>query len=169
MIIRPATTTDMDAVARLCWAYRDLLSTREAAAGLPAMAAAFYPTDRYQQLIDDLPRIHARPHGDILVADADGMLVGCAMYYPLGPPGVTELKRVYVAPAARGTGTGRRLIEEVIDRARTDGYTRMVLDTIAPLAEAIALYGRIGFAPCAPYYEISAEFRPHLRYFDYSL
>jgi len=165
--IRAATPADMEDVARLCWAYRALLIEREA--GLPPMTAAFYPEDTYRTLIEDLPRIHARPRGDILVADLDGTVIGCAMYYPLALDGVTEIKRVYVDPAARGTGAGRRLIEDAMARARADGYTRMVLDTMAPLTEAIALYQRLGFAPCDPYYDVPPDFLPHLRYFDHPL
>ncbi|MBY5932783.1 GNAT family N-acetyltransferase [Tateyamaria omphalii] len=171
LTIRTATPNDMADVARLCWAYRDLLLDRESGAGLPPMTAAFYPAETYQALIDDLPRIHARPHGDILLADIDGITMGCAMYYPLNDQGVTEIKRVYVDPAARGQRAGRRLIEDAMTRARADGYTRMVLDTMASLTEAIALYERMGFTPCAPYYdeEVAPEFLPHLRCFDHPL
>ncbi|MEM8654638.1 MAG: GNAT family N-acetyltransferase [Pseudomonadota bacterium] len=167
LTIRSAKPTDMDDIARLCWAYRALLIEREA--GLPPMTAAFYPEDTYRALINDLPRIHARPSGDILVAELNSAVVGCAMYYPLKLEGVTEIKRVYVDPVARGTGAGRRLIEEAMARARADGYVRMVLDTMAPLTEAIALYKRMGFRPCDPYYEVPPQFLPHLRYFDHPL
>ncbi|MEO0746666.1 MAG: hypothetical protein AAFY49_15075 [Pseudomonadota bacterium] len=54
-------------------------------------------------------------------------------------------------------------------RAAADGYGRMVLDTIAPLTEAIALYERLGFAPCAPFYNPDPAFAPHLRFFDITL
>lgn len=169
LTIRPATPDDMNDVARLCWDYRALLVEREASAGLPAMTAAFYPTDTYHTLIEDLPRIHARPRGDILLAEMDGTVTGCAMYYPLALDGVTEIKRVYVDPKARGTGAGRQLIEDAIARARADGYNRMVLDTMAPLTEAITLYTRMGFTPCAPYYDVPPAFLPHLRYFEHPL
>ncbi|MEL6464516.1 MAG: GNAT family N-acetyltransferase [Pseudomonadota bacterium] len=167
LTIRSATPADTDDVARLCWAYRTLLIEREA--GLPPMTAAFYPENAYRMLIADLPRIHARPQGDILLADRDGTIVGCAMYYPLARDGVTEIKRVYVDPTARGTGAGRRLIETAMTRARADGYARMVLDTMAPLTEAIALYTRLGFQPCDPYYDVPPHFLPHLRFFDHPL
>ena len=167
LTIRAATAEDMADISRLCWAYRALLLEREA--GLPPMTAAFYPTDTYQTLIDDLPRIHARPRGDILLAEAQGTPIGCAMYYPIGIDGVTEIKRVYVDPNARGTGAGRKLIEDAMRRARSDGYTRMVLDTMAPLTEAISLYTRMGFTPCEPYYDVPPAFLPHLRYFEHPL
>lgn len=167
LTIRSAGETDLPKLADLCWAYRDVLVVRSA--GLPPMVERYYGEASYAALIADLPRIHARPKGDILLASVDGETVGCAMYYPLSIPGVTEIKRIYVAPTARGTGAGRALIETAMTRARTDGYDRMVLDTIAPLTEAIALYNRLGFKPCAPFYEPDPEFMPYLRFFDHAL
>ncbi|WP_299041535.1 GNAT family N-acetyltransferase [uncultured Tateyamaria sp.] len=165
--IRPATRDDMDDVARLCWAYRDLLVERSQ--GLPPVVDTYYARDSYAALIADLPRIHARPKGDILIATLAGQTVGCAMYYPLTAPGTTEIKRVFVDPAGRGTGAGRALMQDAMARARADGYTRVVLDTISPLTEAIALYERLGFTPCAPFYDPDPAFAPYLRFFDHRL
>ena len=165
--IRRATPDDADDLARLCWAYRDLLLSRSA--DLPPMVETYYAKDTYAALIADLPRIHARPKGDILIATLDGAAVGCAMYYPLKEAGTTEIKRVFVDPAARGTGAGSALMQTAMERARRDGYTRMVLDTIAPLTEAIALYNQLGFQPCAPFYEPEPDFVPYLRFFDHPL
>jgi len=167
LTIRAATPDDAPDIARLCRAYRDLLKVRSR--GLPPLVDTYYSADTYGALIDDLPRIHARPGGDILLAVLDGAVVGCAMYYPLDTPGLTEIKRVYVDPVARRTGAGRALMRAAMDGARDDGYRRAVLDTIAPLTEAIALYGRLGFVPCAPFYEPDPEFMPHLRFFEYHL
>ncbi|WP_299150052.1 GNAT family N-acetyltransferase [uncultured Tateyamaria sp.] len=165
--IRSADPNDAPTIARLCWAYRDLLVDR--ARDIPGIVDTYYGADNYAALIDDLLRIHARPTGDILLAEASGIIVGCAMYYPLTAQGVTEIKRVFVDPAARGTGAGRILLQATLDGARRDGYTRAVLDTIAPLTEAIALYDRMGFAPCPPFYDPDPDFAPHLRFFDHPL
>lgn len=165
--IRRATDADQPDLARLCWAYRDVLVERSA--GLPPLVDVYYGVESYGKLIDDLPRIHARPTGDILVAIMDDAVVGCAMYYPLAEAGTTEIKRVFVDPVARGTGAGRMLVSDAMTRARADGYRRMVLDTIAPLTEAIALYTRLGFEPCAPFYEPEPDFVPYLRFFDHPL
>jgi len=167
LTIRAATPDDAPDIARLCWAYRDLLKVRSR--GLPPLVDTYYSADSYDALIDDLPRIHARPRGDMVLAVLGGTVVGCAMYYPLATPGVTEIKRVYVDPVVRGTGAGRALMLAAMRRARDDGYRRAVLDTIAPLTEAIALYERLGFVPCAPFYDPDPEFAPHLRFFEYHL
>ena len=165
--IRSATSDDMARVGALCWSYRDLLLERSA--GLPPLVDTYYAADTYTDLIDDLPRIHARPKGDILLAVLNDAVIGCAMYYPLAEIGTCEIKRVFVDPAGRGTGAGRALMVAAMDGARADGYTRVVLDTIAPLKEAIGLYERLGFKPCAPFYEPEPAFEPYLRFFDHPL
>ncbi|MEL6887412.1 MAG: GNAT family N-acetyltransferase [Pseudomonadota bacterium] len=168
LVVRRAHQADMAEMARLCWAYRALLVERSADV-VPGIVDRYYAKDSYAAMIADLPRIHARPRGDMMLAEHAGKAVGCAMYYPLGPDGVTEIKRVFVDPAARGLGAGRALMADGMRRAAADGYGRMVLDTIAPLTEAITLYKRLGFAPCAPFYEPDPAFAPHLRFFDITL
>lgn len=166
--IRPARfPDDAQALARLCWGYRDLLAARCVAT--PAIVDTYYARGSYGALIDDLPRLHARPAGEILLADLDGAVVGCAMYYPLSLPATCEIKRVFVDDSARGHGAGKALMHAAMQRARADRYDRMVLDTMYLLTEAIALYETLGFAPCAPFYAPDPAFAPILRFYDHPL
>lgn len=103
----------------------------------------------------DLPGKYAPPRGALLLArGADGQALGCVALRPAPHlAGGCEMKRMYVAPAARGLGLGRALAAAVIGAARQAGYQRMVLDTLPSLSAALALYADLGFVRIAAYYD----------------
>ncbi|WP_183101169.1 bifunctional helix-turn-helix transcriptional regulator/GNAT family N-acetyltransferase, partial [Nocardioides pelophilus] len=56
-----------------------------------------------------------------------------------------EIKRMWVHPDWRGAGLGSRMLRHLEGLAVERGCTRIVLDTNAVLAEAIAMYERFGY------------------------
>lgn len=97
----------------------------------------------------------------VLVAE----LGGCVAVRDLGD-GVCEMKRLYVRPAARGTGTGRALVVAAIERARDRGFTVMRLDTLPTMAEAASLYRSVGFVEVERYNDNPA---PGVRFMELRL
>jgi len=109
----------------------------------------------FQNVEDELaalPGKYARPGGVVLIA-REGDAVAGGVAYRMFEPGVCEMKRLYVRPAFRGRGLARDLANELIDDARTRGYRTMLLDTLASMQTARALYRDLGFAPVEPYYD----------------
>lgn len=68
-----------------------------------------------------------------------------------------EMKRLYVAPDARRTGAGEKLVGAVIEQAKNLGYEGMRLDTLPEMVAAQKLYRRFGFEIIEKYYETPLE------------
>jgi DNA-binding MarR family transcriptional regulator/GNAT superfamily N-acetyltransferase len=84
------------------------------------------------------------PAGEIVVAYLRAEPVGCgALKHYEGA--MSDIKRMWVADAARGLGLGRRLLEELEARAARAGSRTARLETNRALVEAIALYRSAGY------------------------
>lgn len=114
------------------------------------------------------------PNGCLVIArNSSGDIVGCGMMKRLTPE-TGELKRVFVKDTARGTGTGRALIEAREKVARDMGLKRLVADTLTPNVEMRSLYPKLGFVELdAPIetttYLDQPMLRPHLHFFTKDL
>jgi putative acetyltransferase len=85
-----------------------------------------------------------------LVARERGRALGCGAFV-LSQAGQAEMKRVFVAPAARGKGVARALMEALEREAAKLGVTLMQLETGIKQPEAIALYRKFGYAERGPF------------------
>lgn len=111
----------------------------------------FAPGPDTPAVLDDL----RPPRGSFLIAACDGLDIGCVGLRPDGttPDGAPqgEVKRLWVAGAARGLGLARRLMTAIEDEARLLGMAALRLDTNATLTEALALYRSSGWHDIARY------------------
>ena len=140
---RDADVTDPDA-HRLLGDY-----FAERAAGFPPEQGEYRPT------WPD-PAQFTPPAGVfLLVEDASGDAVGCGGVRRIadGDDGRArfEVKHLWLAPAGRGRGNGRRLLAELERRAVEFGAAELVLDTNASLAAAGGLYRSSGYEDIPPY------------------
>jgi len=89
------------------------------------------------------------PAGVMVLASLDGEPVGCGAvkFHVHGP---SEIKRMWVAPAARGLGLGRRLLSALEQQAVTSNPV-VRLETNAALKEAIRLYRSSGYVEVSPF------------------
>lgn len=96
-----------------------------------------------------LPGSYRDHGGEFWIAEADGAVIGCVGMMPLpaseAGPGVAELRKMYLSPAARGKGSGKRLLQAAIAWAKAMGLRHIVLDTLNEMSSAIALYTGAGF------------------------
>ncbi|MCA0433409.1 MAG: GNAT family N-acetyltransferase [Proteobacteria bacterium] len=100
-----------------------------------------------------LPGKYAPPGGSLLLArDGQGRAIGCVALRPLDAA-AAEMKRLYVAPGARGLGLGQALVHAVCAAARKAGYNEIRLDTLPEMRSAQKLYHVLGFGPVPAYYE----------------
>lgn len=120
--------------------------------------AASLPVDLGYQGFEDelagLPGVYAPPGGLLLLARApDGSPLGCGAFRAMKAGEGCEMKRVYIAPSARGLGLGIAMVEALMAQARLAGYRTIALDTLPSMIEAHRLYAKLGFTPIAPYYD----------------
>lgn len=96
----------------------------------------------------DLDRIESeylRDGGEFLIGELDGGVVAMGALKRASDERV-ELKRMRVAPAMQRQGFGRKMLEELEERARGLGYQTLYLDTAVHQKGARRLYASNGYA-----------------------
>jgi GNAT superfamily N-acetyltransferase len=125
---------------------REDLASAVASALIAALNAELterYPEEGANHVQLDAEEV-AEGRGAFLVAYVDGRPLGCGAVRRLDPQ-TAEIKRMYVDPAARGRGVGRRVLAALEVEARRLGARRLVLETGERQPESLALYARAGF------------------------
>jgi GNAT superfamily N-acetyltransferase len=99
------------------------------------------------------PGYFEAPNGAFFVGYLDGVPVATGAWRlrndveALGSSTCAEIKRMYVAPAARGTGRARAMLAHLELTATGDGAEVMILETGTAQPEALALYASAGYQP----------------------
>jgi len=90
-----------------------------------------------------------KPGGRIFFAVLEGRCVGCCALIPARPREF-EVAKMAVTARCQGMGIGRRILDAVVEAARSAGAHRLHLETNHVLTPAIHLYESIGFRHLAP-------------------
>ncbi len=90
------------------------------------------------------------PAGVFLLGALDAAPVACGGIRRVDGD-TAEIKRMYVAPAARRRGLARAMLARLEAAARDAGYARLVLESGNAQPEALALYRSSGYDPVTPY------------------
>jgi GNAT superfamily N-acetyltransferase len=97
-----------------------------------------------------LPHEVRPPAGEFFVVYLGGEAIGCgAVKHHADAP--AEIKRMWLAPRARGLGLGRRLLARLEECASAGGARVAHIETSAVLSEAIALYRSAGWVEVPPF------------------
>lgn len=93
-----------------------------------------------------VPFNHVKDETPFVVAlDEPGTPIACGSFRPYDASAI-EIKRMFVAPAARRRGVAAAVLSELEAWAREQGFTTVLLETGHRQTEAIALYERCGYA-----------------------
>jgi GNAT superfamily N-acetyltransferase len=138
--VRPATSLDYDAVARI---------TADAYLGAGYFESAEYPY--MQKILRVAERAAVAP---VIVAERDGVVVGSATLAVFGDewadialPDELEFRLLVVDPKVQRSGAGAAMVRYILDRARgTDGIRAVSLTTGDDWHGAHALYRKLGFS-----------------------
>jgi putative acetyltransferase len=126
---------------------------RELIGALDSYLSALYPPASNHFL--DLEQL-SQPDVRFFVARRGGTPLACGALR-IDRAGYGEVKRMYVAPAARGQGLGRAILARIEEQAAREGLGLMRLETGIRQAEAIALYRASGYVNCGPFGEYKLD------------
>jgi len=133
MIIRRASNADRKAV-------KDLVFSTLRSYGLQPDPST---TDSD---LEDLEKHYFQARGWFAVLESEERIVGSYRLFCVDSL-TCELRKMYLSPQCRGSGYGKRLLEDALLKALDLGYHAVTLETASVLKEAISLYIKYGFQP----------------------
>jgi GNAT superfamily N-acetyltransferase len=104
----------------------------------------FVIEEKDREVLDDPVGHILDSGGRIFMASKGDSAIGCCALLAM-EEGSFEVAKMTVSEAYRGNGVGRKLLEFVIERAKTMGAKRLYLETNSKLTNAIHVYEALGF------------------------
>ena len=128
-------------------------AARELIERLDILMSSLYPAESNHLLSIEALR---QPNVTFLTAGVDGDVAGCGAFVNQGGE-YAEIKRMFVLPEFRGLKLGRRILEELENRARASGLAFARLETGIHQPEALLLYERAGYQRRGPFGDYSED------------
>jgi predicted N-acetyltransferase YhbS len=137
--LRPGTASDAPACGKICY---EAFSTINAAHGFPPD----FPNADVATMI--LTMMLAEPGYHVVVAERDGVVVGSNAVDERTP--IAGIGPITVAPSEQNLGTGRALMQYVLDRSAARRVPGVRLVQAAFHNRSLSLYTKLGFDPREP-------------------
>lgn len=101
----------------------------------------------YDDSTDHLYDLFQEKGSAYFVAELKGEVVGGGGIYPTPglPEDTCELVKMYVLQKVRGIGLGSALIRKALETAKEEGFSRVYLETMPELKQALDTYAKFGF------------------------
>jgi len=128
-------------------------AARELIERLDILMSNLYPAESNHLLSVEALR---QPNVTFLTAGLDGDVAGCGAFVNQGGE-YAEIKRMFVLPEFRGLKLGRRILEELENRARASGLALARLETGIHQPEALILFERAGYQRRGPFGDYSED------------
>lgn len=104
-------------------------------------------TAYYDECLPYLYETYSTHNSAYFIVEYSDKVVGGGGIFPTNglPSDTCELVKMYLLPEARGKGIGKHLLEKCSMKAVELGYSKMYLETLNELKEAIHLYEKNNF------------------------
>ncbi len=96
------------------------------------------------QMFDDPVATIIAPGGEIVMAEIDGVVVGCGALIKRSDE-IFELAKMAVSAVYQGKGIGAKLVEVLVASAKARGLAKLYLVSSVKLPQAVPLYRKLGF------------------------
>jgi putative acetyltransferase len=109
--------------------------------------AARRGTVYFDETTDHLSDVFSEPGSAYFVIDNNGELAGGAGFFPTEglDEDTCELVKMYVSKKFRGCGYGQTLLNKCVQEAKEAGYSKMYLESMPELLNALEMYEKNGF------------------------